>query len=309
MQELQSCVVAQHRRDHGQPEVGGHGADHVGAHDVGAAQRRDGDVGATPGEATHVALDLGDVLEVTAAGTPPGLHVLGEHGRVATGRAVDRGRGLHHQLLHALGPLAGRQQLHGADDVELFHRPAAAGRPRSRDDAHVDDGVDVLLGDDLRDDRVADVGAHERHLADVALGRHDVDADDARDPRVLGQVSRSLAPEVSGDPGDQHHSAHVKPPSDGVENGSRKGRSLLAELATLDARLLEQLAVLLLRHALAPLLDDRTHVKPLRYDRSGAWPRDRHSLARVPAGRESRVPRGTRDRSSRGAAEAQPALK
>src|SRR6187401_1521648 len=37
------------------------------------------------------------------------------------------------------------------------------------------------------------------------------------------------------------------------------GRRLLAELATLHARLLEQLAVLLLRHALAPLLDDRTH--------------------------------------------------
>src|SRR6476619_6857321 len=34
---------------------------------------------------------------------------------------------------------------------------------------------------------------------------------------------------------------------------------LLAELATLDARLLQQLAVLLLRHPLAPLLDDRTH--------------------------------------------------
>jgi hypothetical protein len=35
---------------------------------------------------------------------------------------------------------------------------------------------------------------------------------------------------------------------------------LLAETATLDARLLQQLAVLLLRHALATLLDDRTHV-------------------------------------------------
>jgi hypothetical protein len=34
---------------------------------------------------------------------------------------------------------------------------------------------------------------------------------------------------------------------------------LLAELAALDARLLEKLAVLLLGHALAPLLDDRTH--------------------------------------------------
>src|SRR3954451_4052370 len=35
---------------------------------------------------------------------------------------------------------------------------------------------------------------------------------------------------------------------------------LLAETTTLHARLLQQLAVLLLRHALATLLDDRTHV-------------------------------------------------
>src|SRR3954453_10423111 len=34
---------------------------------------------------------------------------------------------------------------------------------------------------------------------------------------------------------------------------------LLSELASLDARLLQQLAVLLLRHPLATLLDDRTH--------------------------------------------------
>src|SRR3954454_198501 len=50
---------------------------------------------------------------------------------------------------------------------------------------------------------------------------------------------------------------------------------LLAELATLHARLLEQLAVLLLRHALAALLDDRTHEPDLstrcrRGDRASA---------------------------------------
>src|SRR6478672_3511447 len=39
---------------------------------------------------------------------------------------------------------------------------------------------------------------------------------------------------------------------------------LLAELASLHARLLQQLAVLLLRHALAPLLDDRTHKRTFR---------------------------------------------
>ena len=42
-----------------------------------------------------------------------------------------------------------------------------------------------------------------------------------------------------------------------------RGSGSLAETTTLDAGLLQQLAVLLLRHALATLLDDRTHVEPL----------------------------------------------
>ena len=54
-------------------------------------------------------------------------------------------------------------------------RPPAGGRG---DDVHVHDGVDLGLGDDLADHRVADVGAHELGAADVA-GRDDVDADDA----------------------------------------------------------------------------------------------------------------------------------
>jgi hypothetical protein len=41
---------------------------------------------------------------------------------------------------------------------------------------------------------------------------------------------------------------------------------LLALAATLNARLLQQLPVLLLRHSLATLLDDRAHVLP-----SGTW--------------------------------------
>ena len=64
----------------------------------------------------------------------------------------------------------------------------------------------------------------------------------------------------------------------------RPGWGLLAELAALDARLLEQLAVLLLRHALAPLLDDRTHVVTLhllvRAPGNGPW--DLASLAVAP---------------------------
>src|SRR3954471_19559331 len=57
-------------------------------------------------------------------------------------------------------------------------------------------------------------------------------------------------------------------------------RVLLAELAALDARLLQQLAVLLLGHALAPLLDDRTHRKPFTepIGRPGRRPDDLDSL-------------------------------
>src|ERR1044071_5597745 len=39
-------------------------------------------------------------------------------------------------------------------------------------------------------------------------------------------------------------------------------RELLLQLPTLNARLAQQLAVLLLGHALAALLDDRAHVEP-----------------------------------------------
>ena len=44
-----------------------------------------------------------------------------------------------------------------------------------------------LLGDHLGDHRVADVGAHERDVADVTARRDDVDADDPADVRVGGE--------------------------------------------------------------------------------------------------------------------------
>jgi hypothetical protein len=59
----------------------------------------------------------------------------------------------------------------------------------------------------------------------------------------------------------------------------------LPELATLDARLLQQLAVLLLRHPLATLLDDRTHENPLPADMSGA-PADRDDPDSLAVGTE-----------------------
>ena len=49
--------------------------------------------------------------------------------------------------------------------------------------AHVHDGVDIGSGDDLGDDRVADVGAHELGAAQIVARRDDVDADDPVDRR------------------------------------------------------------------------------------------------------------------------------
>ena len=120
---------------------------------------------------------------------------------------------------------------------------------RGRADAGVHDRVDPLAHDHLRDDRVADVGAHEVGLAEVTPRRHHVDADDALDPRRPRELRREATPEIAGNAGDENDLAH-----------GGGGSGLLAEAATLHARLLQQLAVLLLRHALATLLDDRTHV-------------------------------------------------
>ena len=264
MQELQARVVTEDRRDDREPEVRRDRAGHVRADHVGGAQQGDADVGPAAGEPAHVALDLGDVLGVPGAGGAARLHVLGEHRGVAAARAVDRRRRLHDQVPQARRLLAGGEELHRPDDVELLHRVAATGGAGGRDHAHVDDGVDVLLGDDLRDDGVADVGADERDVADVTARRDDVDADDPVDGGVAGNGAREPAAEVSRDPGDQHHPAAC----------AHAGPGLLAELAALDARLLQQLAVLLLGHTLAPLLDDRTHGKPFTvlFGRPGKTP-------------------------------------
>ena len=204
VQELHAGVEAEDGRDDRQPEVGRQRAADVRPDDVGAAQQRDAAVAAAPGEPAHVALDLGDVLGVAGARGAPRLHVLAEHRGVAAARAVDRRRRLHDQVGDARRLLAGREELHRPDDVELLHRVATTGAAGGRDHAHVDDGVDVLLGDDLGDDGVADVRAHERHVADVTAGRDDVDADDATDRGVLGDGGRTAAAEVTGDPGDEH---------------------------------------------------------------------------------------------------------
>jgi hypothetical protein len=79
----------------------------------------------------------------------------------------------------------------------IVARPPAEGR---RDDVHVDDGVDLGPRDHLRDDRVADVGAHELGVPDVVRRGHDVDADDVADAGCLGQRRAKLPPRYRDTP-------------------------------------------------------------------------------------------------------------
>ncbi len=69
------------------------------------------------------------------------------------------------------------------------------------------DGVDLPVADDLGDERVTDVGAHElgaAHPAQQVLARRDrVDRDDVIDQRVLRQPGGQIPAEKPARTGDQ----------------------------------------------------------------------------------------------------------
>jgi hypothetical protein len=115
----------------------------------------------------------------------------------------------------------------------------------------VHDGADPSLGHHLGDERVADVGANELGPAEnreiSRPRRHRVDADDPLDRRVGGEQAGQPAPEEPADASDQN---------DGRPCLLAPDEGTLLLVASLDARLLQQLAVLLLGHPLTPLLDD-----------------------------------------------------
>ncbi len=72
----------------------------------------------------------------------------------------------------------------------------------------VDDGVDRRLGDDLRDQRIADVGAHElgaAHLPEQVAGRrNDVDAEHPIDLGVRGEAGGEMPTQELADTGDEN---------------------------------------------------------------------------------------------------------
>ena len=90
--------------------------------------------------------------------------------------------------------LARREQLHGADDVDLLHGHPAAGAQRRGHDVQVDDGVDLGGLQDLHDERVADVGADVLGALQVDLGLVEVDADDVLDVGVAAPARCARRP-------------------------------------------------------------------------------------------------------------------
>jgi hypothetical protein len=104
----------------------------------------------------------------------------------------------------------------------------------------VHDGVDLFDRDDLGDHRGADVSADELHSVELTNRQDRVDADDLVDAFEAGDTQGELGREIARDPRDEDDPAH----------------ELLAQTAALHSGALEHLAVLLLRHPLATLLDD-----------------------------------------------------
>src|SRR3954470_7484165 len=100
-----------------------------------------------------------------------------------------------------------------------------------------------------------------------------------------GTVSTPMTRSIAGSAASSAASippSHRLTPVTRTTAGGTRVSSLL--VAALDARLLQQLAMLLLRHPLTPLLDDRTHAEPLR-----DWTDSARLPERAP-GRASRQP-------------------
>src|SRR5687767_8195233 len=92
-----------------------------------------------------------------------------------------------------------------------------------------------------------------------------------------------------------------------LSRAGRPGRRSLAETATLDAGLAQQLAVLLLGHALAALLDHRAHTTALPNVADNGSEKDGPDPA-VGAQRRARVAVQGSRRPARGAKRATPTL-
>src|SRR6266511_3957832 len=98
---------------------------------------------------------------VPAGGSRAHPHLFGEHRGVVWSGTVHRGRRLHHNLVQRPRLLGRREELKGADDVDLLHDPPPADPGGRGDDVQVDEGVRLGCLEHFDDQRVPDVGSDE----------------------------------------------------------------------------------------------------------------------------------------------------
>ena len=167
----------------------------------------------------EVVLDLADVaLEPGPERIEP-RHLLGEELRRLRLRAVDAGRAADDDRPDGRRALAGAEQLERADHVDVVHRLRRHAGPGPPHDLVVHDRVDLGLRQELRDDRVAEVGLQELGPLELRPRRPGVEAGDVLDLGVAFEPAGQLRAEVAADPGDQDAPAgHV---SVIATNGSR----------------------------------------------------------------------------------------
>ena len=106
------------------------------------------------------------------------------------------------------GRARGREEVHGADHVDLVER-AARDLGRVDDEVRVQDRVDLRGPHDAVEDRVVRVGAHELGALEREPGLVGVEADDRLDAVDLLELLREPAAPEGAEPGDED--AHARP--------------------------------------------------------------------------------------------------
>jgi hypothetical protein len=181
-----------------------------GPDDVSEAQHRDVHILAPPRETADVALDLDRIRGIPSGRYRVEFVAFGEHRLIQRAGTTYRAGGLHDQPGHRRRLLAGRQKLHGANDVHLFDRASTAAIPagarRVGAGRSVHHGIDVGRGDHLGE-RITQVGAHELGAPHSAqqfwARRHGVHRENTVDLRI-GRESNSQPPaDESAGSGDQ----------------------------------------------------------------------------------------------------------
>ena len=133
----------------------------VVAEHVGEAQRGDGHLGVVLGEVADQHVDLQQRTLDRRGGRVRATGGLAEEVGIGEVRPVHQGRRLQHDLAHraALGR-GGREQVHGADHVDLV-QPSAARTGGVDLEVGVQHGVDLRGAHHAPQDRVRRVGLHE----------------------------------------------------------------------------------------------------------------------------------------------------